>query len=62
MPTDKPFLSFVVDEELLEAIDDYRFRRRYASRAEAVRDLIRKGLNEAQMEAFAEDKKSGGVS
>lgn len=45
MPTDKPFLSFVVEEELLKKIDDYRFKKRFASRAEAIRALIRAGLN-----------------
>ena len=45
MATDKPFLSFVVDEELLEMIDNYRFEHRLDSRAEAIRQLIRLGLD-----------------
>ena len=45
MPSDKPFLSFVVDEELLERIDNYRFANRLESRAEAIRELIRLGLS-----------------
>ena len=44
MASDKPFLSFVIDEELLEQIDNYRFDYRLESRAEAIRQLIRAGL------------------
>ena len=35
---------FDVPETLLEKIDDYRFTHRKASRAEALRELITKGL------------------
>lgn len=44
MPSEKPFLSFVIDEELLQEIDVYRFKHRLESRAEAIRELIRLGL------------------
>ena len=44
MPSEKPFLSFVVDRELLKQIDDFRFKNRLESRAEAVRQLIIAGL------------------
>lgn len=44
MPSDKPFLSFVIDEKLLKAVDDFRFQYRFSSRAEAIRELIRRGL------------------
>jgi len=44
MPTKKPILNFVVDEELLKRIDDYRFENRINSRSEAVRSLIKEGL------------------
>lgn len=36
----KPFLSFVVNRELLKRLDDYRFANRFASRAEAIKWLL----------------------
>ena len=44
MPSKKPQILLVVDEELLEQIDDYRFDNRIGSRSEAVRQLIKTGL------------------
>ena len=44
MPSKKPQILFVVEEELLEQIDDYRFDNRIGSRSEAVRQLIKAGL------------------
>lgn len=44
MSSEKPFLSFIVEEELLERIDNYRFENRLESRAEAIRQLIKLGL------------------
>jgi metal-responsive CopG/Arc/MetJ family transcriptional regulator len=46
MPSKKPFLSFVIDEELLKKIDDFKFANRFESRAEAIRYLIEKGLSD----------------
>lgn len=40
MPSKKPFLSFVVEEELLEQIDNYRFLNHFESRAAAIKYLI----------------------
>jgi len=34
---DKPLLNFVIDPSLLKRIDDFRFKHRFASRAEAIR-------------------------
>ncbi len=39
-PRTSPLLSFVVDEELLAMIDDYRYRRRFPTRAQAVKWLL----------------------
>jgi hypothetical protein len=36
----KQFLSFIVDSELLRRIDDFRFRWRFGSRADAIRWLL----------------------
>ncbi len=40
MTSKKPFLSFVIEEDLLERIDDYRFENRFESRAAAIKSLI----------------------
>jgi metal-responsive CopG/Arc/MetJ family transcriptional regulator len=52
MPSEKPFLSFVVPEELLSEIDTFRFTNRFPSRAAAIIWLIEWGLknNEKQVE------------
>lgn len=44
MPSDKPKILFVMDKELLNQIDDFRFDNRINSRSEAVRQLIEAGL------------------
>lgn len=44
MTTDKPKLLFVIPQELLDRIDDFRFENRINSRAEAIRQLIEAGL------------------
>ena len=36
----KPLINFVVDESLLKAIDDFRFKWRFDSRAAAIKWLI----------------------
>jgi hypothetical protein len=45
MTTNKPKLLFVIPQELLTRIDDFRFNNRINSRSEAVRKLIDAGLN-----------------
>ena len=44
MPTDKPILTFAVDEELLERLNDFRFENRIETKSEAIRMLIEKAL------------------
>ena len=44
MASKKPFLSFVIEEELLKRIDDYRFKNRFESRAAAVKHLLEVAL------------------
>ena len=48
MPSDKPKILFVMDKELMERIDDYRFNNRVNSRSEAVRQLIETGLKKSE--------------
>ena len=54
MPTEKPRYTVIVDEELLEKIDDFRFENRYPSRSAATIELIRLGI-----EALKENQKEG---
>lgn len=44
MPTEKPRYTITLDEEMLKAIDDYRFEHRFANRTQATLELIRLGL------------------
>jgi metal-responsive CopG/Arc/MetJ family transcriptional regulator len=44
MPTEKPKIIFVAEQELLKRIDDFRFEHRINSRSEAIRKLIEIGL------------------
>ena len=53
MPTEKPILTFAVDEELLEQINDFRFDNRIETRSDAIRRLVEKGL-----EVFEDQKKN----
>lgn len=48
MPSDKPKILFVVDDELLARIDDYRYANRIPSRAEAIRRLVEASLAAAE--------------
>ncbi len=45
MPSKKPKLLFVIEQELIDRIDDFRYSKRIPSRAEAIRILIEKGLH-----------------
>jgi metal-responsive CopG/Arc/MetJ family transcriptional regulator len=46
MPTEKPILTFAVDEELLKRISDFRFDNRIETRSEAIRMLVEKALKD----------------
>jgi metal-responsive CopG/Arc/MetJ family transcriptional regulator len=46
MPTEKPKLLIIATEDLLRRIDDYRFENRINSKAEAVRRLLEKALQD----------------
>ena len=58
MPTEKPRYTVIVDEELLEKIDDFRFENRYPSRSAATLDLIRYGLQYLGLDGKSENKPS----
>ena len=40
MATDKPILNFVIDPELLQRVDDFRYKQRFPTRAAAVKWLL----------------------
>lgn len=44
MPTKKPKIIFVMEDDLIKRVDDFRFDNRINSRSEAVRQLIEAGL------------------
>jgi hypothetical protein len=46
MGSEKPFLSFVIEPELLKLLDDYRFKQRFESRAAAIKFLLGWALNQ----------------
>ena len=40
MPTDKPRILLTLSDELLEEIDDYRYKNRIPARTEAIRQFV----------------------
>jgi metal-responsive CopG/Arc/MetJ family transcriptional regulator len=44
MPSKKPKMLFVIEQDLIDRIDDFRFDNRISSRSEAVRRLLEEGL------------------
>lgn len=42
------YISAYLDEETLKRIDDYRWDKRFPSRMEAIRDVIRIGLQKIE--------------
>lgn len=50
MPTDKPRITIVVDDDLLTLIDDFRFENRYPSRSAAILELLQRGIEQIEQE------------
>ncbi len=46
MPSRKPLLNFVIEEDLLEKIDTFRFENRFQHRAEAITFLLKWAVNQ----------------
>ena len=44
MPSKKPTIIFIVDDDLFKRIEDFRFDNRIANRSEAIRQLVEAGL------------------
>jgi hypothetical protein len=38
--SDKPYLNFVIEPELLKRLDDFRFKHRFNTRAAAIKWLL----------------------
>jgi hypothetical protein len=36
----KPYLNFIIEPELLESVDDFRFKNRFPTRAAAIKWLL----------------------
>ena len=52
-------LQIMLDEDELAAIDDWRFQHRMPSRAAAIRDLLRRGLQATQGADNERSRRSG---
>ena len=50
MATNKPRYTFSVDNDMFNAIEDFRFERRFQTRSEATVELIRLGLEALKKE------------
>ncbi|MEG2857739.1 MAG: hypothetical protein RR994_03880 [Clostridia bacterium] len=46
MSTEKPRYTITLDDEMFQAIEDFRYENRYANRNQATTELIRLGLEE----------------
>ncbi len=56
MPTNRPRYTIIVDDELLNQIDDFRFNNRYPSRSAATLALIHKGIEQFNKELSANNE------
>ena len=56
MPTDKPRILLTLPAELLEEIDDFRYKNRIPARTEAIRQLIRNSLPKKKAKSALADK------
>jgi hypothetical protein len=54
MPSEKPFLHFVIDPGLLKRLDEFRFKHRFESRAAAIKWLLDWALDQKPKPAAGE--------
>lgn len=50
MPTEKPRITVVVDDDMMHQIEDFRFENRFPSRSAAMVELIRLGIEQIKKE------------
>ena len=60
MPTEKPRITVVVDDDMLRDIEDFRFENRYPSRSAAMVELIRLGIEQIKKEQAEKQTKPQG--
>jgi metal-responsive CopG/Arc/MetJ family transcriptional regulator len=46
MPTKKPIISIVLDEETLEKVEDFQYNNRIPSRSKALNEIIKLGIEQ----------------
>ena len=46
MPTKKPIISIVLDEETLKKVEDFQFENRIPSRSKALNEIIKLGMGQ----------------
>ena len=56
MATKKPRYMISVNDEMFNAIEDFRFERRFQTRSEATAELIRLGLESLKKELTDQEK------
>jgi metal-responsive CopG/Arc/MetJ family transcriptional regulator len=50
MPTKKPIISIVLDEETLKKVEDFQYNNRIPSRSKALNEIIRLGIEKLKIE------------
>lgn len=50
MPTEKPRFTVIVDDDMFQVIEDFRFENRFPSRSAAALELIRLGIEQIKKE------------
>lgn len=56
MPTDKPRITFTLDEDTLKAVEDYKFKYRIKNQSQAILSLMELGMDSLEAK-FAEAEK-----
>lgn len=59
MTTTKPRFTIIVSEEMLKAIDDFRYENRYPTRIQAVNELFNIGLEVVKKKMKEDLEKDG---
>lgn len=58
MPTEKPRFTVIVDNDMFQAIEDFRFENRFPSRSAASLELIRLGIEQIKKEQAGKARSS----
>lgn len=46
MPTKKPIISVILDEEMLKKVEDFQYENRIPSRSKALNEIIKLGMEQ----------------